>query len=73
MRERNCLSRFCDKIYTKMLEQTDQGANLDTATLTAREFSDFFDDLLNDFGNERPEGLYAIKNSMVDRWAEFYK
>ena len=61
MKERNCLSSFCNKIYTKLYEQIDQGANLDTATLTAREFSGFFDELLNDFGVERPENLDLMK------------
>ncbi len=73
MRERNYLSSFCEKIYTKLFEQTEQGANLNTATLTAREFSDFFDELLNDFGNERPDNLHLIKKSMTERWAKFYK
>ena len=73
MRERNYLSSFCEKIYTKLVEQSDQGANFDTPILTIREFSGFFDELLNDFGMDRPENLHAIKNSMAERWAKFYK
>ena len=73
MRERNYYSSFCDKIYTKLYEQTDQGAKLDTATLTAREFSGFFDELLNDFGVERPENLDLMKKSMVEKWSKFNK
>ena len=73
MRERKYLVSYSEKIYTKLFEQTDQGANLDTATLTAREFSGFFDELLNDFGHERPDGLHLMKKSIIEKWSKFNK
>ena len=73
MRDRKYVSTFCDKIYSKMLQQTQMGCSLDEPVLTPREFSGFFDELLSDYGVDVKQDLDLLKKSMVENWPSLYK